>query len=262
MSVFYVGIAVIVGLILLGGLFYISYMLETRKKRQAMIVSSAYDKITKYQRFLDVFPQGVLPKEIQLLLIEEIMNHIKTIKKSNGNDARAPRLEEQAQQHHKDIMKLPNKPPVAPMVKDLAAAKEVQMQFKNLFRLLSFIGKTRKQHRKTINNNIKTLHTLFVETGVNVHRNIAEQAAQQSKGKLALHHLNQAIGEYARVDPKKYADKIKALRQQIASMEKLYKNQPVQQPEQPAAAKPEKKDRGLDRMFDQQEAMKARRNIN
>lgn len=261
MSAFYIILSVVFGLMLLGGIFYISHLIETAKQRQALLLSKTADRVQKFQRFLDCFEDGVLPKEIKLVLIEEILYNLRNMKRLNREDSRTNRLVEQAEEQHRDIMKSPDKPPNPPKVKDLAGAKEIQLQFKNLFRLLAYIGKTRKQHTKIINKNLKLLQSLFVETGVSVHRNIASSAAQQNKAKLALYHLNLAIGEYARVDSKKFAGQIKELRMQIANIEKQSKSEKPKETPKKEAQEQKKKDRGLDRMFDQQAEMSAKRNM-
>lgn len=261
MSGFYIFLSIMTGLTILGGVFYISHLIETAKQRQALLMSKTAERVHKFQRFLDCFQEGVLPKEIKLVLIEEILFNLRKMLSMNSQDGRTLRLLEQAETQHSDILKSPDHPPKVPRVKDLANAKEIQLQFKNLFRLLSYIGKTRKQHTKIINKNLTVLQSLFVETGVSLHKTIAESAAQQNKSKLALYHLNQAMGEYARVDSKKFASQIKELRQQILNFEKQINNTKPETTVKKEAAEQKKKDRGLDRMFDQQAELSAKRNM-
>jgi len=262
MSITYIVVSIAAGLAILGGIFYVSFLFENQKKRNAMLIAKANDRAQKYQKFLDCFQADVLPKDIKLVLIEEVLFNLKNAQRLNTSDSRTARLVDEAEVNHKDILKSQDKPPQVPKVKDLSAAKEVQLQFKNLFRLLNYIGKTRKIHTKVINKNLKVLQSLFVETGVSVHRSIAEAAATQSKNKLALYHLNQAIGEYARVDAKKFAGQIKELRLRIAAVDQTPKAAAQANNAEPAApAKPAKKDRGLDRMFDDKASSEAKRNM-
>ena len=261
MSVFYITVSVIVGLIVLGGIFYISYLFETMKQRKAILLSRAGDKVQKYQRFLECFQEGVLPKEVQMVLIEEIIHNLNQILKLDTTDSKASRMMEEALAQQKSIEKMKNAPPQVPKVKDMQGAKEIQLQFKNLFKLLKYIGKTRKVHTKTINKNLKILQSLFVETAATVHRKTAEQAIAQNKGKLALYHLNLAIGEYARTDSRTFAKQIKDLRSRAQQLDAQLKEAKRGQQPKKETIENTKKDRGLGRMFDEDAEMSAKKNM-
>ena len=264
MSMTYIILSVLIGLVLLGSVLYVSYLFESMKSRKAMLLAKAGDKVQKYQKFLDILPEGTLPKEVQMVLIEEIIHNLQQILKID-QDPKANRLLQSALEQQKIIAKQKDKPPKVPKAKDMQAAKEIQLHFKNLFKLLKFIGATRKHHTKVINKNLKILQNLYVETGAKVHRDTAEAAIQQSKSKLALYHLNQAIAEYARTDAKKFTNEIKALRNRANQLDQAMKQQKKetqakQDKEAPTTSKP-KKDRGLDRMFDENASNSAKKRL-
>lgn len=263
MSVFYTIAIVVLGLIIVGSIFYISFKLENAQQRKALLASKAADRMQKYHRFLNCFEEGVLPKDVKLVLIEEVLHNLRSMRKLDAANPRTARLLEEAESQHQQILKSESKPAKVPKARNQAAVKEIQLQFKNLFRLLNHIGKTRKVHAKTINKNLKILQSLFVETGVTLHRNIAEAAIQQEKHKLAIYHLNQAIGEYARTDAKTFTSQIKELKQRAASLEQQLKtsHQKQQASESSDSASKTKKDRGLDRMFDEQAAASAKKKM-
>jgi|GEM_PF-1297485 len=271
MSVYYIIGSVVIGLGMLSIVFYLTSMLEKNKQRKSTRLALAGDRVQKYQRYLHVLPADTLPQDIQAILIEESIYNLKQIL-AVGPDPKASRLLTEAQEQQKKLKQQPVKPAQVPKAKSMREANEFKLHFKNLFKLLKYIGKTRKQHTTSINKNFKVLQSLFVETGAKVHLDIAETATQQSKLKLAMHHFKLASGEYARADSKKFAKQIRDLKVKVQAIDQQLKsNQPVIEPDAAEGesqstdidnqAKPQKKDRGLSRMFDEQASNQARRSL-
>ncbi len=214
------------GGLLLATIFYLSFVHENQTNKLAKQIAKISEKIRRYQTFLECFPDGYLPKDVRAILAEEIISNLHSQSKLEPSNPRFARLIEETKVIKENILKEKPRAPNIGAINDIKMAKELQVRLKNLFAMLTHIGKTRKHHTNAINKNLKILKGIYVETAVSVHKTTAARAREQGKTKLAIHHYNQVIGEYARNDAKQFAGKISELRATVQQLnEQLKKEQ-------------------------------------
>jgi len=249
------------GLVTLAVLATVIVMLENNSKRKAKLKDKILQRIKTYQNLLTSFDPKLMPIPVRSLLLDEILLGLNSIEKLDSQDNWVQRQivvtnDEINQLKH---AKAPSKNPTV----KAQALRETQQRLQHLVKVLQFIGRSRRSRRTLVAEQIKELSSLYVRIGVNTHQQIAEQALSQSKHKVALHHLNQALAQYSRSNHRKFVKEIEQLRQKVQTVTQQLSSSQQQAMQAQAQAKvdPNKKDRGLDRMFDEQAASTARRSL-
>lgn len=220
MSASFMAIAVILGVVALGSLFYVSYNIERSKERKAYVMANLSAKVRRFQGLIDCLPSQYMDGDVKAILLEELILSLRHQRQLYPQDPRIARKLENAIRQKDEAKNSKTKIQII-RIRNQDEANEIRTRLMDLFRCLQYFQKTRRHDPRAISVHLKTLQRLYVETNVAVHVTTAEEAARRGKTKLALHEYQRSIAEYTRANTGDYGKEISEIKIKITELEKL-----------------------------------------
>ena len=185
--------------------------------------------ITRMQNLIDQLPEQYVPKEIHLLLIEEIIAHLQQQWQLFPHNRALSKYIEVKVEQRNHIMKNHRSLNIEEMnADDLKKANRIR---KRLHQLCQFTERAVNLKKITRPEGIQYVHTmksLSTEVAVGFHKALAEKALQRHKMKMASYYYTRAITEYRKYNPHGRYDKsiedLQGLLDNIRAKEKLEVN--------------------------------------
>ncbi|WP_019605429.1 hypothetical protein [Teredinibacter turnerae] len=215
-------IAVIATIVLLlAGLVCYAFIAQTvrQKREQRMRLTAALKSRLRSLKFLlNGFPEGFLPKELNLTVQRTIMEVCEQL----------ARLEPQEPSHVQDLQSASNhlqeahkqsKPDARAHLENPQQIKEAKVCLEELYRFIHQLekkGTLSASHAETQRNQIKQL---ALQVTVDNYVMLGNDAQQGGKSKLAAHYLNQSISLMERDGKRKhFAERIDELKQRLDAL--------------------------------------------
>lgn len=194
MSPFFIA-GIVAGIISLLIVWHINTNLDRLKKKKLAQIAHHKDYINRYQRLYDRIPDNYLSREIKLLMLGGLIDHLEQwINLDKDNDYANANLKKRLQQKQ-EAMESTAKPSIT-NTNDSDDAAEIRRRLMELHKFIVLAKKTKKIGKVVAQNELQLIKHLFVETGTNTFINLAKAAIDQQKDRLAIHYYGRALSEY------------------------------------------------------------------
>lgn len=218
MSTGLIAVAVVVGIGLIMGLFYVSHSIEKQKAKRALLIANLSEKAHRLQMLIDKVPPAYLPKELKLVILNEIKNRYEKLVEAAPGNGKFKKQLDSATVQISDVQASNDKPP-APQFKTPQEANQIKASLQELSKAVEAFVKTGKIQAADGQTMLSKIQLSFVEANVNYLISQGEQAKREDKPKLALHHFQKALGELTKRNKgQKYSERIAQLNSAIAEL--------------------------------------------
>ncbi len=182
--------------------FYLSANQNKIVKQKQSLYAKHSEFIQRMQGLIDQLPEQYIPKEIHLLLLEEIIEHLKSqIKLFPSNKLLVKQVNERLAQRQQ-VSKSERILSVGEIgANDLKKANRIR---KRLHQLCGFTERAINLKKIVRHEGIQLIHTmrsLSTEIAVAFHLALAEKSLQREKNKMAVYYYSRALNEYTKYNP-------------------------------------------------------------
>ena len=215
MSTGLLAVAVVVGILLIMGLFYVSHTIEKQKAQKALMIANQSERALRLQRIIDIVPPAYLPKELKLVMLGQIKSRYeKLIELAPGNARFKKQLDSTAAQIS-DTQASSDKPP-APKFRTPQEANEIKTALQALGKTVESFVQSGSLPATTGQQHMASIQRSFIEANVNYLISQGDAARGENKAKLAVHHYQKALTELGkRNQDKRYSERIAQLEAMI-----------------------------------------------
>jgi len=209
----------------------ISYLAKNQHKiaRQKQYLYARHSSyITRMQSLIDQLPEQYVPKEIHLLLIEEIITHLQSQWQLFPHNKALPKYIKVKMEQREQVLKAGRALSVEEFnADDLKRANRIRRRLHQLCRFTERAVNLKKITRPEGIQYIHTMKSLSVEIAVAFHMALAEKALQRGKSKMAIYYYSRGVNEYAKYNPHgRYDGKIEGLQNTIEQLKSSERTNP------------------------------------
>lgn len=218
MSTGLLAISVVVGIVLVMGLFYISHTIEKQKAKKALLIGNLSERATRLQRLIELVPPAYLPKDLKLVMLNQIKNRYqKLVELAPGNSRFKKQLDSTTVQIS-DTQASTEKPP-APRFKTPQEAAEIKSALQTLSKTVEAFVKNGSLPAANGQQYLNDIQRCFIEANVNYLIGQGDLARNESKASLAVHNYQKALSELSkRNQDNRYSERIAQLKGMIAQL--------------------------------------------
>ncbi len=209
--------------IMLVALFGISCLAKNQHKiaRQKQYLYARHSSyLTRMQGLIDQLPEQYVPKEIHLLLIEEIIAHLQSQWQLFPHNKALPKYIKVKMEQREQVLKADRALTVGEFnADDLKRANRIRRRLHQLCRFTERAVNLKKITRPEGLQYIHAMKSLSVEVAVAFHFALAEKALQRGKSKMAIYYYSRAVSEYNKYNPHgRCDDKIEHLQSMVEQL--------------------------------------------
>lgn len=252
MSIELVIALIVLGLAGLVGLFYISHSIEKQRRQKALLVASLNDQCFRLQRLMDFIPPAYVSKDIRQVLLKQIKMRLdRLLELAPDNEKFAKKMDSCTAQLTE--LQTTGAPPQPPILKTAEEANELRTLLQELSKLIESLAHSKVIPVGDANKYLQSIQASFIDASLNYFLQMGNNARQQKKPKLAIHHFQKAIAEMQKRNQQGiYAEKLEQLKQLIAELQV----EAGAEPAPVAVDAPNELDQGLNELMQEQEAWK------
>lgn len=218
MSTGLIAVAVVVGIALVMGLFYVSHTIEKQKARRALMIANLSEKAHKLQRLIELVPPAYLPKDLKLVMLQEIKKRYDKLVSLAPNHDKFKRNLDGITTQINDAQVSTEQPP-APQFKTPQEANEIKSSLQALSKAVEAFVKTGVMEAKDGQRHLQNIQRNFIEANVNYLISQGDAARRDNKAKLAIHNYQKALAELSkRNQDKRYSERIAKIKGLIAQL--------------------------------------------
>ncbi|MCG8317393.1 MAG: hypothetical protein MI976_29600 [Pseudomonadales bacterium] len=227
MSTGLIAIAVIVGIGLIMGLFYVSHSIEKQKAKKALMIANLSEKAHRLQRLIDHVPAAYMPTELKVLILNEIKNRYEKLTELVPENAKFKKAKNGIINQISDCQASNDKPP-PPQFKTPQEAAEIKASLQQLSKTVEAFVQNGAIQASKGQQHLGNIQKAFVEANVNYIIGQGDAARRENKLKLAVHHYQKATAELTKRNKgNQYSDRIEQLKRIIADLSDHEEPQPT-----------------------------------
>lgn len=218
MSTSLVAIAVVVGIGLILGLFYISHTIEKQKAKRALMIGNLSERAHLLQRLLENVPPAYIPKDLKLLILKEIkVRYEKLAALAPGNGKFQKQLNGTLDQISQTQNS--NESPPTPRFSTPKEAAEIKSALQSLSKAVEAFVKSGSLPAAAGQQHLHNIQRSFVEANVNYLVAQGDLARREGKEKVAVLNYQKAINELSkRNQDKRYSARIEQIKATLAAL--------------------------------------------
>lgn len=176
------------------GLFYVSHTIEKQRRQKALMIANLSDYVFRMQRLLDIIPSAYLSNEIQTLVLGQIGRRVERLTQlTPGND----KFRKKQESLNAQIAELNNSATKAqaPTLKSPEEANEIRKVLQEMSKVIENFVQNKTISVAEGKKHLSHLQSSFMDANINYHIQVAQQAKQGNKLKLAILNYQKAIQE-------------------------------------------------------------------
>lgn len=221
---------IIIGL-LGGGLFILITMavilqsLEKNRKEKKLRENALNSRARNFQYLLDGFPQGFLSRDLQVLVCKCLADAYEQLARLNGRNSTYSKQRdlytERLQQFREKAAS-----EQAVSIGDMAKIREVQKLLSSLHKFIAKLVESKEITAPEAKSYSQQIRQRMLSTTVEALTLQIHQAISENKPRLAIHHIQTAIGKLSQNNGNgQHTPRISALKQQMADLENQAQSQ-------------------------------------
>lgn len=203
---------VVVGVFVLGGVFYVNRNLEKEKAKKAVLVGTLSETTHRLQRIIDTIPDAYIHKDLKLVILTEMHKRLeKLVEISPEQESFKKKLESTTAMIAETQANTGKKQ--EPRVVSPQQANEIRALLQELTKIIESFRDTNVIPGAAANVFLAHVHDSFVEANVSYLTLLGDQSRGERKWKLAVHHYQKGMAELAKRNQNgRYNDKLAQLK--------------------------------------------------
>ncbi|MDX1695631.1 MAG: hypothetical protein R3208_17835 [Ketobacteraceae bacterium] len=251
MSTGLLAVSVVIGIVLIMGLFYISHTIEKQRARRALMIGNLSERAMRLQRLIEVVPPAYLPRDLKLVMLNQIKTRYEKLVELAPSMPKFKKHLDTVLVQISDTQNSTEKP-AAPRFKTPQEAAEIKSALQALSKTVeAFVQKGHIPPAKG-QQHLNDIQRAFIEANVNYLIGQGDLARKEQKAKLAAHYYQKAVAELGkRNNDKRYSERIAQLKGLIAQLS----DQPEAQRSSEGKSESEL-DKGIENLIEEDNAWK------
>lgn len=199
---------VVLGLVVLGGVFYVNRNIEKEKAKRAVLIGTLSETAHRLQRIIDTIPDAYIHKDLKLTILMEMQKRLEKLVEVAPDHESFKKKLESAKAMVADVQATPVKKQ-EPRISNPQQANEIRALLQDLTKIIESFRDTGIIPGAAANAYLAHVHDSFVEANVSYLTLLGDQSRNERKWKLAVHHYQKGMAELAKRNQNgRYNDKL------------------------------------------------------
>ncbi|MDB6062460.1 MAG: hypothetical protein JWM78_2563 [Verrucomicrobiaceae bacterium] len=215
-------VAVLAGLFLLIAVTFTLQQLEKNNREKSALIASLKAQARNFRFMLDGFPEGLLNRDLKLLVCQCIAENTEQLLRVDRRDAQALQWQREINEKMTQLQAQPNTPGQYQVLTDAAQMQDVQKLLTSLFNVVQQLHKSKRLNQEQASNYAQQVLRLNTRIAVDANVAAAQNALQTGKPRVAAHYFGVAVDKMNKDNAdNSYTAQIAAFTQRRAELEAL-----------------------------------------
>lgn len=212
MSTGFLAVAVVIGILLIMGLFYVSHTIEKQKAKKALMIANLSERALRLQRLIEMVPGAYMPKDLKLVMLGQIKNRYEKLVELAPGNAKFKKQVDATTVQISDTQ-TSNEKPSAPKFRTPQEANEIKSSLQALSKTVEAFVQSGALPAASGQQYLASIQRSFIEANINYLISQGDAARGEDKAKLAIHHYQKALAELSkRNQDNRYSNRIAQLK--------------------------------------------------
>ncbi len=202
--------------------------MEKSTEAKNALIASLKTQTRNFQHLLDGFPEGLLNRELKLLVCQCIAEGLDQLTRLDRKNAQYAQMAAQLQEKIAQLQAQGAAQTAYPPLTNPAQIQEVQKLLNSLYNVVQRLYQSKRLTAAQADTYGKQVQRLATRIALDNHLATAQKAMQSGKARLAQHHIGIAIDKMKKDNADgQFTAQIAACQQRHADLEKIASAQPA-----------------------------------